>query len=230
MLVPTRGRPQNAAELLAACDKTNTDARTTIIFGVDADDESFDDYDEVVRADTATPAMVLTVQPGDRRGMVGALNQMVAALPTSPHMVRSAVGFMGDDHRPRTQNWDRKLLAALGEGCFAVAYGDDLIQGPNLATAVVMTDDIPKTLGYMAPPVLTHLFVDNVWLDWGVATKLTYLPEVIIEHVHPVTGKIPFDEGYTAVNNGALYDADHAAYLEYCINQLVSDVEKLTSI
>lgn len=224
MLIPTRGRPRAAADLLAACESAGTQrATTTIIFGVDSDDETVDEYDTVLRESPVNAALLVT-KPGERRGMVSALNQMVAMLTPGSF---DALGFMGDDHRPRTAGWDEKLLQALGDRRFAVVYGNDLLQGPNLATAVVMTEDIPRALGYMALPELVHLYVDNVWMDWGRATQLTYLPEVILEHMHPVAGKSPLDEGYAAVNAGDVHDADEVAYNAYRTTRLADDIAKL---
>jgi hypothetical protein len=65
----------------------------------------------------------------------------------------------------------------------------------------------------MAPPTLTHLYVDNAWLDLGRALEsITYLPDTVIEHLHPHAGKAEPDEGYERVNGDAMYDADRAAY------------------
>lgn len=231
LLIPTRGRPAAAQDLLDACAKTGTDEQTTIFFGVDSDDETLEQYREVVRAADDVAALVYTIEPGTRRGMVAALNQMVRLMNLDPELDNHefALGFMGDDHRPRTPQWDTQLLAALGEHRYAVAYGNDLLQGENLATAVVMTDDIPHILGYMAPPELVHLYVDNVWMDWGRATSLTYLPDVVLEHMHPVAGKSPLDEGYGAVNSGEVNSLDKAAYDAYVRDRLANDLKKLVA-
>jgi hypothetical protein len=197
---------------------------------VDSDDETLEDYRHVVRHAHNVTARVLVVEPGKRRGMVAALNQMVEQLDWTLTRQDSstALGFMGDDHRPRTPQWDRKLLAALGDHQYAIAYGNDLLQGENLATASVMTNDIPRTLGYMALPTLTHLEVDTVWMDWGRATHLTYLPDVILEHMHPVAGKAALDEGYTAVNSHEVSSQDKIAYDTYVAHGLADDVKQMT--
>ncbi|NCV65265.1 MAG: hypothetical protein EBW16_03430 [Burkholderiaceae bacterium] len=43
----------------------------------------------------------------------------------------------------------------------------DLFQGQNLATAVMMSTNIIKALGFMAPPKLIHLYMDNFWMAIG---------------------------------------------------------------
>ena len=53
----------------------------------------------------------------------------------------------------------------------------------------------------MVPPGMIHLYFDNFWLDFGRAMgKITYLPDVIIEHMHPAVGKAVLDAGYQEVN------------------------------
>lgn len=227
MLIPTRGRPDSVRSLLKACEEAGTNrVTTTIIFGIDGDDETLDEYDGVINSSPVNVGLMV-LKPGERRGMVDPLNQMFTMIAYGGY---DALGFMGDDHRPRTAGWDEKLLLALGERKYAMAYGNDLLQGPNLATAVVMTADIPQALGYMAPPELQHLHVDNAWMDWGRATQLTYLDDVILEHMHPVAGKSPLDEGYTAVNAGAMYDADGVAYRTYAAGRLKDDIAKLVEL
>lgn len=202
VLVPTRGRVANALRLAEAMTELNR-ADTRLVLGVDADDPDLDAYRKV--------APVTVVEPRGP-GMVGALNQLVEAHGEAT----GALGFLGDDHCPRTVGWDTHLVEALYAQRGGIAYGNDLVHGANLATAVVMDARIPRTLGYMAPPTLQHLYVDNVWLDWGRGLdQLTYLPHVVIEHLHPLVGKAASDERYVVVNNDAMFERDRLAYEEY---------------
>jgi hypothetical protein len=215
VLVPTRGRPANALRLLEAMQKLNR-AETQLVFGVDADDPELDAYREL--------SLPLKVVEPMGPGMVGALNQLAARYDT----MTAYLGFMGDDHLPRTEGWDSALCAALDQQGGGVAYGNDLVHGPNLATAVAMDARIPRNLGYMAPPNLQHLYVDNVWLDWGRGLgKLMYLHDVIIEHLHPLVGKAEQDERYEAVNNSAMFERDRLAYEDYKAHGLGLDIANL---
>jgi hypothetical protein len=142
-----------------------------------------------------------------------------------------AIGFMGDDHCPRTYGWDKAYVDALREMGTGIVYGNDLIQGARLPTQVAMTADIVRALGYMAPPALTHLYVDNFWRDLGtVAGCLRYLPDVTVEHRHPIAGKAEWDEGYRRVNDAAMYERDRLAYVEYQRTQFVADVAKVKAL
>jgi len=57
------------------------------------------------------------------------------------------IAFMGDDHRPRTIGWDQKLVDSIADINNGIAYGNDLFQGINLPTAVLLKSSIVKTLG-----------------------------------------------------------------------------------
>jgi hypothetical protein len=122
---------------------------------------------------------------------------------------------MGDDCLPQTIDWDTSLQKALS-GKTGVAYGNDLIQGENLPTAWAMTRDIVEKMPGIAPQGIKHLYVDNFVKQLGQDLGcLIYLPEIILEHLHPTVGKAEWDEGYLRVNNEALYTEDLLAMQTY---------------
>jgi hypothetical protein len=202
VLVPTRGRPENIVELLQAFKDTNAEANIVIV--CDEDDPKLEEY-------KATGASGL-VYPREGKGMAKPLNK--AANELAYHY--DFFAFMGDDHRPRTQGWDiaiQEELSKLGTG---LAYGNDLIQGAGLPTAVFMTADIVRTLGGMVPPNMIHLYLDNFWLELGRdLNAITYREDVIIEHLHPIAGKAQWDEQYREVNAQEVYSADAIAFKQY---------------
>lgn len=235
MLVPTRGRPQAAVELLEAFDATCT-AETFVAFVVDADDPLRDDYTHVVegasRVDgpgqwlSRRAAAGVLVTPSTT--MVEALNFAAIGYATTTPV---AVAFLGDDHRPRTKGWDTAYLEALRELGTGIVYGNDLLQGPRIPTQCAMTSDIVRALGFMAPPTLTHLFVDNFWKDLALAAGcLTYLPDVVVEHMHPVAGKAEWDAGHVRVNQPAMYQRDERAYRQYKATYLPADIETVAAL
>jgi hypothetical protein len=141
------------------------------------------------------------------------------------------LGFMGDDHRCRTIGWDRMIRAAIEGKSVAIAYGNDMLQGEAMPTAVIMTSNIVSALGYMAPPTMEHLCLDLVWKDWGEAVGcLTYLDHVVIEHMHPANGKALTDSGYQLANSPAQVKRDADAYYTYRDGNFKTDVEKLKAL
>ena len=192
VLVPSRGRPGNVARLLNGIAETSA-GQCDVVVLVDEDDPTRPDYLEAVQ--DVGFAWLEAGPPTGGGGMTGPLNRGALAYAGSYR----ALGFMGDDHLPRTASWDKQIMAALREqGAAAIVYGDDLFQRANLPTAVFMGSCIVDALGWMAPPALRHFYLDNYWMQLGVKLgRLRYLPSVVIEHLHPAAfGKAPHDAEY----------------------------------
>lgn len=247
VIIPTRGRPHTVAEVVDAFRDTCR-ADTGLMFVIDDDDPAAERYQKAVNeqdlqgsgVDTAVfsgrriplprriAGIILGTQPAPGT-MVSALNygaQYAAQGDNAP----AAVAFMGDDHRPRTVGWDRAYLNAL-HGLPGIVYGNDLVQGASLPTQFAVTTDVVRALGFMSPPVLTHLYLDNYWLTIGQASGcITYLPDVVVEHLHPVAGTAEWDEGYRRVNAPAMYSADRHAYEQYMAAHRDRDVLAVRSV
>lgn len=221
MLVPSRGRPKAAAELVKAFAETTTGI-TFLAFVVDEDDPARLEYAEVCDGEHSG----VLVTPSHT--MVQALNLAAKAYADwGPY----AIGFCGDDHRPRTAGFDRAYVDALRQLGTGIVYGDDLLQGANLPTQCAMTADIVRALGYMAPPELTHLCVDDFWRDLGRdAGCIRYLPDVVVEHMHPIAGKADWDDGHERVNHPSMYQRDLAAYALYRGARFADDVAKVKAL
>jgi hypothetical protein len=226
VIIPTRGRPLAIPEIMQAWDDTG--ATADVLFCVDKDDPELLAYKAHAKtyADDARFRMVVWA----RKRLCGTLNQ--AALKNADSY--RFLAFMGDDHRPRPADrpWDERFRECLSGGGPGLVYGNDLLQGEEMATAVAMTSDIVTTLGYFAPPVLTHLCLDLVWLDWGRGlNRITYLPDVVIEHMHPAAQKAAMDAGYEEVNSSEQVATDSAAYYDYRDNGgLEADLDKLRAL
>lgn len=209
VLVPTRGRPENIVELLQAFKDTKAEAHLVIV--CDEDDPKLPEYEAIV-IDGLNPMPKMLVYPREGKGMAKPLNKAARELA----YFYDFFAFMGDDHRPRTQGWDIAMQEELAELGTGLAYGNDLIQGAGLPTAVFMTADIVRTLGGMVPPNMIHLYLDNFWLQLGRdLNAISYRDDVIIEHLHPIGGKVEWDEQYREVNAQEVYSADAIAFKQY---------------
>jgi hypothetical protein len=158
------------------------------------------------------------------RGMAYPINKAANAIAKQNKY--DFFAFLGDDHRPRTAEWDLQLMAAMQRQP-SMAYGNDLLQGKRLPTMIVMTSDIVKALGGMVPPNMKHLYLDNFWKKLGEDLgALTYLDDVIVEHMHPVAGKAEWDEGYKEVNAQEVYSFDALAYQNYIQSEAYEALKK----
>ena len=200
VVVPSRGRPENAERLAQAFKDTNTEADLYIV--IDNDDPKWNEYAKSenykkLPADNKTCGCAKYLNTG----AVYLLD--ITKFPLYDYFV-----FMGDDHLPRTKNWDKAFIQALGQNT-GIVYGDDLLQGANLPTAFGMTRDLVNELRGMTFPGCVHLFFDNFVKQLGLDLEyLKYLPDVIIEHLHPAAGKAEMDEGYARVNQPKWYEQD----------------------
>lgn len=227
VIIPTRGRPHTVPELVESFRETCRED-THLILAVDEDDPDLETYSDNVRhaiygayltgenegwkTYTKDPAIwnkVGVCVVDNPTNMVGALNRTARYVLDSVVNQPRAIAFMGDDHRPRTPGWDTAYLEALGAKP-GLVYGDDLLQGRSIPTQVAMSTFIVRALdGKMAPDELTHLYVDDYWKNLGVtAGCLTYLPDVVVEHLHPAAGKAQWDDGYRRVNSKAMFSLD----------------------
>jgi len=217
MYVPTKGRPENALRLQDAFDKTTT-AISRIVFINSDNDQELDRYHGLENTVLVSPAVP---------GFVNPLN--LGFKQDSNNVYSYAVGFMGDDHLPRTRGWDERFLEALKIPGFV--YGNDKFQESKIPTQVAMTSDIPRTLGFMTLPQLSHLYADNWWLAVGEALgRITYLDDVVIEHMHPAAGKASNDKGYEFSSSFSLDLQDRSIYYSYLNSGLDTDVKKIKSM
>jgi Methionine biosynthesis protein MetW. len=222
VVVPTRERPASARDLAEAFRQTCT-ASTALLFAVDDNDPELGEY----RALAGGNVFVID---SPSRNMGEALRAGVA-MALGGSLEPFAVGFMGDDHRPRTKGWDAAYLDALRDLGTGIVYGNDLLQGERLPTQCAMTADIVRILGFMAPEKLVHLYFDDFWLRLGTAANcLRYLSDVVVEHVHPFAGKAPMDAGYERVNAQGMYDRDRASFEEYLCTRFGHDVDRVRMI
>lgn len=206
VIVPTRGRPGNVRRLIAGLAETGTSV-ADFLFVVDDDDPETPEY---LRLADVTEGHRFAVIHRMRLG--GTLN-FISAQHTSEY---GAIGFMGDDHLPRTRGWDKEVLDALNQPGPRVVYGNDLLQGETLPTAVFMSSRIIRALGYMCPKGQLHLYHDNFWLELGRSLGgLVYLHDTVIEHIHPAAGKAEMDNGYLEANAPAVDRVDREAWLKY---------------
>lgn len=221
VIVPSRGRPRNIAALWDAWTAAGTTAAAGLLVAADDDDPTLPAYEQVC----GERGIELTVGP--RLRMCPTLNK--AAAERAPH--HFALGFLGDDHRPRTRGWDTRYLAELRKLGTGFVYGNDLVAKDRLPTQVAMTSNIVQALGWMALPGLTHLWCDNVWWDLGHAlNRITYLPDVVVEHCHPLAGTATEDAGYREVNAPAVFEADRLVYAHWYEHDRPGDVAKLRTL
>jgi hypothetical protein len=225
IITPTRGRPARFWELVDAVVRT-AGLDVQVWAGLDDDDES--DYFTPFKD---APQSLILAHRGVRRSLSAWTNdlaKMALQAPDPPRYLAS----LGDDHRPRTPGWDRRLVEAIETaGGSGFAYGNDLLQGANMPTAWVVSADVVAELGWMMLPGCAHMYVDNAVLELGrAAGAITYRPDVIVEHLHPLAGKAGWDASYRESNAQDRYAVDRAAFEAWKATGLAADAEKVRKL
>lgn len=227
-IVPTRSRPEAVERVVEAWQATRAfDEGAELLFVVDRDDPRCAEY----RAALITcPIGVSSAYADVWRPLVPKLNTIATSLAVGKYAY--AIGFAGDDHLPRTVGWVGRYLAALRRLGTGIVYCDDGYQGANIPTQWAMTADLVRSLGRMVPAPVDHLYCDNAVRDLGRgADCLTYLPDVLIEHMHPVVGKARTDAQYDRVNGREQYRHDRAAYRGWARGgDLAADVKTVRTL
>lgn len=208
IVIPTRSRPEAVDQVMNAWQDTGAFQVAEPLWVYDADDpkapkylDRFDRWATMIRA-RSIPRW---------RPMVEKLNS--AAVYHARYFERPYIGFAGDDHLPRTHGWAQDMVAALNFMGTGIVYPNDGYQGEKLATSWAMTADIVQVLDRMVPAPVEHLYCDNSIMDLGRAVgRLRYLPDHLVEHMHPVAGKAEGDEQYERVNSRDQYRKDRPAY------------------
>lgn len=219
--VPSRGRPRSVARLAEAMLKT-CEGDTALLVGLDTDDPCLHDYRNLGLQPLLMP---YEIRSGLRQ-VVAWINEL-----TVPRVHEyKYIGHFGDDNVPSTPGWDVRIMEALEQTPFA--FANDLYpRAPgSLCCHVFCRSEVIAKLGYFGPPLIRHMYVDVAWMAWGLACGITYLDDVIIEHLHYSVGKSPVDESYAA-STALITGGDLAAWHSYSRNLgtggLNDDIEKL---
>lgn len=214
VICPTRERVDRAAEMLESYAGTTT-LDSILIFVVDSCDPQLGRYKKLFGKYPGISRYII----GSRTNITEIYNNVFNSLPNMPFYSCS-----NDDFVYQTPGWDRKLIEEIeASGRPGIAYGNDLMGRDLLPTTSVISGEIPRALGWLQMPGLTHLCGDLVYRALGKRIKnLHYMPDVIIEHKHFLNRKADYDNGYARTNSREMYIKDNDAFrhwLKYNFNE-----------
>ena len=195
--MPTRGRPWAAMEAIASVMKHAAQPlRVQIILCLDIDDESR----------VGMTGQGVGSSFGYRKSFSERVNEAVKNAIDSPQ-IYTHVGWMADDVRYLTPNWD-DIVRSHSE---LLVYGEDGIHNEGMATHPWVRIEVPRALGYLIPPELSHYCPDLFLGDLAKAVgSIAYDPRLKIEHLHPDAGKGQDDQTYRDAK--LTWDSDHATW------------------
>lgn len=203
-LVATRSRPDQLDRLLECAQKTGT-KHVTWFVGLDDDDEQ--NYPR-------RPDVEYVVTP---RAQLAVKTNELAALTWNDFPI---LAQFDDDQWPRTYGWDTKVIAAMEQLDGGLVYTDDGWMGEQTPVCPFWPAAYAREIGWLYHPDLIHLFADNTLLELSKALqRRTYLPNVLIEHVHPIIGKSEWDDSYRESNSGDTWAHDEAVFKAYAASE-----------
>lgn len=210
VLIPTRERVEQVKALIWEIGATAGPRYDdlVIVLGVDVGDRQMAGYRELVAHSESTH---LAINHGH--------SSHAAAINTAAAYARHALRCttlikLDDDHVPRTDRWPALLEAAAGP--WGLAYPNDGHQGAKMPTVCAWGSRLYDALHRMVPGALRHLYVDDYWRELGKALGLlTYLPDVLVEHMHPHAGKAAMTPRYEAIYSDVRQVRAEAAWLRF---------------
>lgn len=232
VLVPTRGRPGNVEKVISTWDFTNAWDVADLVLIADSDDPEIEGYRALVDrfecgAPRDLPSPLTLIEVPRWMPMVHKLDATARELAGRYF----ALGFAGDDHLPRTIGWARRYLTVLRELGTGMVYGDDGYQGANLSTEWALTSDVVRVLGRMVPAPVEHMYSDASLLDLARAAGIVrHLPEVRVEHMHPVVKKAPSDAQYQRVNSRDQFRKDREIYEAWKAQEMAGQVASIRTL
>jgi glycosyltransferase involved in cell wall biosynthesis len=217
ILCPTRNRPQNIKRLVDSICSTVKDV-TQLEFLVYIDD---DDEESIPAIQEAAERIPTNAVQGNK--LIG--SQMYNELGKLAK--GDIIMFAADDIAFRTPDWDQVVQQEFAkyEDKILFVYGEDGFQKGRIGTHGFIHRFWMELVGYVLPPKLASAYTDE-WVT-ELADRVgrrCYLPNLIVEHLHPATGKSPQDETYTQRIEIA---GDIAAYYKSLEAERVRDAETL---
>lgn len=219
ILLPTKNRPNNlirfADNILATADNP---ANIELCFYLDDDDT------------ISIPAVQTVAEKISTQALQGNL-KMGSQMYNELYRVANGEIFMisADDIIFKNKGWDTLVVNKFDEydDKILYLYGEDGFQHGRIGTHGFIHNNWIDILGYTLPIQLSFAYVDE-WLT-ELAKRVgrnCYIPELIIEHLHPVVGKAVNDDTY---KNRAEPTNNLASYYNSLEPHRVKDAEKLNT-
>lgn len=157
-----------------------------------------------------------------------------------------AVMVLNDDHRPLTEEWDKKVLSRIN-GTNVVFTNDG--QEPSkpwnaphrICGAITLSGGVIRALGYFWPREIKHLYTDEAWgFIFNHAKNAECLMDVCVYHEHAYVHQNKRDETYREINGegdfsiakptGGMWESDRGAFERWLHSSAMADAQKVLDI
>lgn len=112
-------------------------------------------------------------------------------------------GWIADDNRPKTPEFDRHLIDEAGDWHFVYCNGGRHKTPPEapekppatIPSAMMWGGELVRHVGWWAPPWVVHATIDEHWKYLCARAGVTrYRHDIVIEHLHWRSGLRPQDK------------------------------------
>lgn len=188
LILPTRERLSLANRMLdSVCQNADRPQRLEVVVYVDRDDEASHGIDH------ADLHVVRLVGP---KAKMGAMTQACYAACSG-----RCVMLANDDLVFRTAGWDTEILARLDRHADGVAliWGNDLMREGTLPTHPFLSRTVVEIIGSICPQAYRRDYIDLHIYDIFCSLRklghdrLSYLSDIVFEHMHVDFGKGAID-------------------------------------
>jgi hypothetical protein len=179
LLLPTRDRPVLVKRMINSMVETTSDIKNLelIVFVNDDDTES---------QDISHPLVSITKITGEKDTM-GGMNRRCYKASRGNYIM-----LVNDDMLFRTKNWDKEALAKFSDFSdgIGMVYGNDLYYGKRVCTFPILSRTTWELTDRICPYefkmhcIDSHIFDIFQRLSILGEKRITYLPNVIFEHMH----------------------------------------------
>ena len=217
LLCPSRGRPNDLERFILSVTDTATDpGRVEILVYVDDDDPLKFDYilkhKSLCLEGNVQSLMNLNVF-FDEPLSTPLLNNILAE-----HAQGDVLMLANDDQVFCDKGWDNRLdeeTAKYSDDIYCMWFNDGWY-GEDICTFPIVSRRWVETLGYLTTPVFEK-FNGDLWI-WQIGQmvgRLHYIPDILVEHLHPDTGKAEADETTARNLRGRRPDRDRAMFAKF---------------
>lgn len=178
-------RPELFLQMAESYSRTVKSSKSMLVAYVSEDDPKISEYMKL-----KLPNKV-SIEYGRKKTMVQVLNYFSCEKYTDYNYYSE----VNDDHIYVTPGWDVTMMKAIDSkyNGMSIAYG----KTESLPTATTHGEKLVHGLGYFFPPIYAHMLVDFWLLEVNKETNiLTHVPDVVIDHRHPVFNKGKWDATY----------------------------------
>lgn len=189
ILVPSRERLNLKLTLISSIITTVDDINNVeLLFGIDKDDPT---RDIVYKMAAAIPFVkIVDIENGGK--FIG-INKIWNLLYKETDA--EILGYIGDDMIFRTQGWDTKIINEfignkLPDDKIKLVHCDDGYHGPKLCVNAFIHRVYTDLVGYFCRGEFPINYSDSWFMNvFGAVNRITYLPDVYIEHNHWILNK-----------------------------------------